>query len=34
MGAVEAGTYYLYIDGTAKADGNEFIYNKIEYLNY
>ena len=34
MGAVEAGTYYLYIDGTAKSDNSNFTYNKIEYLNY
>ena len=34
MGAVEAGTYYLYIDGTAKSDSSNFTYNKIEYLNY
>lgn len=34
MGTVEAGTYYLYIDGTAKSDNSNFTYNKIEYLNY
>ena len=34
MGAVEAGTYYLYIDGTAKSDNSNVTYNKIEYLNY
>ena len=34
MGAVEVGTYYLYIDGTAKSDNSNFTYNKIEYLNY
>lgn len=34
MGAVEAGTYYLYIDGTAKSDSSNFTYNKIKLLNY
>ena len=34
MGAVEAGTYYLYIDGTAKSDSSNFTYNKIQLLNY
>ncbi len=34
IGAVEAGTYYLYIDGTAKSDNSNFTYNKIEYLKY
>lgn len=34
IGAVEAGTYYLYIDGTAKSDSSNFTYNKIQLLNY
>ena len=34
MGAIAAGTYYLYIDGTAKSDNSNFTYNKMEYLNY
>ena len=34
MGTVSAGTYYLYIDGTAKSDNSNFTYTKIEYLNY
>lgn len=33
-GNVIAGTYYLYISGTVKADNSNFTYNKIEYLNY
>lgn len=34
MGTVEAGTYYLYIDGTAKSDNSNFTYNKVGVLNY
>ena len=33
-GNIIAGTYYLYISGTEKADNSNFSYNKIEYLNY
>lgn len=33
-GNITAGTYYLYISGTKKADNSNFSYNKIEYLNY
>ena len=33
-GNITAGTYYLYISGTEKADNSNFSYNKIEYLNY
>ena len=33
-GNIVAGTYYLYISGTEKADNSNFSYNKIEYLNY
>lgn len=34
MGTVEAGKYYLYIDGTVTADNSGFTYNRIELLNY
>lgn len=33
-GSINAGTYYLYISGTEKADNSNFSYNKVEYLNY
>ncbi|MDE6501855.1 MAG: hypothetical protein K2L10_07190 [Ruminococcus sp.] len=33
-GNITAGTYYLYISGTEKADNSNFSYNKVEYLNY
>ncbi len=33
-GSITAGTYYLYISGTEKADNSNFSYNKVEYLNY
>ena len=31
---VTAGSYFLYLDGTAKSDSSNFTYNKIEILNY
>lgn len=34
VGAVGAGTYFLYIDGTKKADNSDFTYNRIEVLVY
>ncbi|MDE6832802.1 MAG: hypothetical protein K2J39_00930 [Ruminococcus sp.] len=33
-GNITAGTYYLYISGTEKANNSNFSYNKVEYLNY
>lgn len=33
-GSITAGTYYLYISGTEKANNSNFSYNKVEYLNY
>ncbi|MDE6730302.1 MAG: hypothetical protein K2J71_05955, partial [Oscillospiraceae bacterium] len=34
FGAVSAGNYYIYIDGTTKGDNSNFTCAKIEYLNY
>lgn len=34
VGTVTAGSYFLYLDGTAKSDSSNFTYNKIQLLNY
>lgn len=34
IGSVTAGNYFLYLDGTVTGDNSNFIYNKIEILNY
>lgn len=34
IGTVATGNYYLYIDGTTKADNSSFTFVKAEYLNY
>lgn len=34
VGTVTAGSYFLYLDGTAKSDSSNFTYNKMQLLNY
>ena len=34
INGVVAGTYYLYIDGTAKADNSNFSYVNVHYVNF
>ena len=34
INGVVAGTYYLYIDGTVKADNSNFSYVNVHYVNF